>query len=177
MMEQWAEVPGYEGIYEISNQGNLRRLFRRKGARDDKVRPGIRRGYWGVTLTNYEGVHKHYLAHRLLWAAFKGPIPNGMQINHKNGIKTDNRLSNLELCTPSENTRHAYDVLGHQRAVPPHVPGEKNGRAILTEKQVGEIRSLYATGEVSQQTLANRFGVDQTMISSIVRRKSWSHVP
>lgn len=175
-MEMWAAVPGYEGIYEVSTEGGFRRLIRRKGARDFKVRQAIRRGYWGVTLTCANGVVKHYRSHRLIWAAFNGPIPPDMQINHKNGVKLDNSLSNLELCTPSENTRHALDVLGHKNAPPPHVPGIRNGRALVTEHQVREIRFLYATGELSQEALGKRYGMKQTTVSQIILRKSWSHI-
>jgi hypothetical protein len=175
-MDKWAAVPGYEGIYEVSTDGVFRRLIKRKGARDFKVRQAIRRGYWGVTLTCANGVVKHYRSHRLIWAAFNSPIPPGMQINHKNGAKLDNSLSNLELCTASENTRHAYEVLGHQYTVPPHVPGIKNGRALVTEHQVREIRSLYATGELSQEALGKRYGMKQTTVSQIILRKSWSHI-
>lgn len=176
MVEQWTAVPGYEGIYEVSTEGTFRRLIKRKGARDFNVRAGVRRGYSGVSLTCQNGVLKHYLAHRLVWAAFNGPIPPGMQINHKNGIKQDNRLSNLEVCTPSQNTRHALDVLGHKNAPPPHVPGIKNGRALVTEDQVREIRSLYATGDYSQEALGKRYGMKQTTVSQIILRKSWPHI-
>jgi hypothetical protein len=63
-------------------------------------------------------------AHRMVWEAVHGPIPEGLQINHKNGVKTDNRIENLELVTASENTAHAYR-LGLICA-----KGERNGRAI-----------------------------------------------
>ena len=62
--------------------------------------------------------------HRVIWEAVNGPIPEGMQINHINGIKWDNRLANLELVTQSENTKHAY-AIGLCCA-----KGERNGRAI-----------------------------------------------
>lgn len=63
-------------------------------------------------------------AHRMIWESVHGPIPAGLQINHINGVKHDNRIANLELVTPSENTRHAYK-LGLRRA-----DGQFNGRAI-----------------------------------------------
>lgn len=77
------------------------------------------RGYVEISSAGMVG-----LAHRMIWESVHGPIPQGMQINHINGIKTDNRIVNLELVTPSENTKHAYR-LGLRRA-----DGEFNGRAI-----------------------------------------------
>jgi hypothetical protein len=78
-----------------------------------------RRGYVEICSAGMVG-----LAHRMIWESVHGPIPDGMQINHINGVKTDNRLANLELATPSENLLHAYR-LGLRRA-----DGEFNGRSI-----------------------------------------------
>lgn len=75
------------------------------------------RGYVEISAMGYVDV-----AHRMIWASVHGPIPDGMQINHINGIKTDNRIENLELVTASENTKHAYR-LGLRNAT-----GENNGR-------------------------------------------------
>lgn len=78
------------------------------------------RGY--VTLHN--GPKHIGYVHRLIWEHVHGPIPPGMQINHINGVKDDNRIANLELVTPSENSLHSYRI-GHSRA-----DGEHNGRSI-----------------------------------------------
>lgn len=78
----------------------------------------------GYTQVSHGRSGFHMQAHRLIWEAVHGPIPDGMQINHINGVKTDNRIDNLELVTPSENSMHAYR-LGLSRA-----DGEHNGRAI-----------------------------------------------
>lgn len=77
------------------------------------------RGYVQISSMGHVG-----MAHRMIWESVNGPIPDGMQINHINGIKSDNRIANLELVTPSENARHAY-AIGLKRA-----DGEFNGRAI-----------------------------------------------
>ena len=73
-----------------------------------------RAGYVSVTLRVSKGVYKTKLVHRLIWEAFNGPIPEGLEINHINGIKHDNRLCNLELVTKSENLKHAVEKLGYQ---------------------------------------------------------------
>lgn len=125
-------------------------------------------GYLHVDLS----VNKHKyraMAHRLVWAHFNGPIPPGMEINHKDGDKTNNHPSNLELVTPQENTRHSIDVLKTTRA-----PGIKNANAKLTNDQVREIRSLAATH--SQSALGRQFGVHQGVIWRIINYKAWTHV-
>ncbi len=112
----------------------------------------------------------------MVWEAFVGPIPNGLQINHKNGVKDDNRLSNLEAISPSQNTRHAHEVLGYRPKPPPHVPGSRNGRATIKESDVPVIRALYAAG-ATQKEIAQRFGMKEGAVGCLVRGETWSHVP
>jgi len=104
-------------------------------------------------------------AHRLVWRFLKGPIPSGLQVNHKNGIKDDNRPENLELVTPSENRKHAFRVgLSDQF-------GERHPSWRLTNKQIAEIRNAYASGGFRQVDLAERYGVSRPHISLIISGK------
>jgi hypothetical protein len=105
-------------------------------------------------------------AHLIVWQSVHGPIPTGMQINHINGIKSDNRIANLELVTAQENSAHAYRT-GLTSAV-----GEKNGRAILRESDVRKIRSSV----LSQQALATEYRVSRATIRDVINGKNWSHV-
>ena len=108
----------------------------------------------------------HGLAHRLVWQHFFGDLPDGMVINHKNGIKDDNRPENLEVVTYSENMKHAHaNRLLDQR-------GERNPAAKLSNLQVTEIREEHATGKYQQQELARRFNVTFQAISKIVKGRS-----
>ena len=102
-------------------------------------------------------------AHRLVWHALKGPIPPGMTINHKNGIKDDNRLENLEVVTYSQNTKHAYKI----GLMDEH--GEKNPAAKLSDEAVKAIRLLYGTREFTMEAIGRMFGVRFQQISRIVR--------
>lgn len=105
--EIWKYITNYEGIYQASNLGRVKSL-ERIGARGNKRKEKIlkpkltRNGYYLIELyKNSNG--KFYLVHRLVWEAFNGQIPEGLQVNHINEIKTDNRLSNLNLMTHKEN--------------------------------------------------------------------------
>lgn len=170
VQEEWKPVVGYEGWYSISNLGRLRRDMPchtgtgiRNGHRHTQT------GYVAVVLTR-GGKAKPSKIHNLVMAAFVGPRPAGLVINHKNGVKTDNRVTNLEYVTPRENVLHSIAVLGNA------CKGSANGNASLVEDDVRKIRLLYATGNFRQVDLAAQFGVPQVQISQIVLRKQWKHV-
>lgn len=120
-------------------------------------------GYVTVTLTMHGKMYSRRV-HRLVYAAFYGTIPNGMLINHKDGVPSNNHVDNLELMTNGENVRHAFDVLGRRRS------GEK-----LVAAQVVEIRMSRAGG-AGLKEIAERFGVTEETISKIVLGKNWKHV-
>ena len=110
MKEEWKEIEKYPD-YMVSNMGRVKSLGRWvdrkcKGKRweEEKIlKPKIEKsGYQRVGL--WKNVGKWYLVHRLVYEAFVGDIPKGMQVNHINEIKSDNRLENLNLMTPKENT-------------------------------------------------------------------------
>lgn len=169
----WMPVPGYEEQYEASDAGEFRRISTRSGRVLDQPKPlrfGTRRGYCGVMMCR-DGLKTTHMAHRIVWLAFRGEIPPGIQINHKNGDKRDNRLSNLELATPSENTRHAYSHLGRKPAIN-RFPGEMNARAKLSNADIPKIFAARALG-LSQQKIADMFGIDQTGVSRILLKKSY----
>lgn len=174
MSEVWKPAAGFEGHYEVSNLGRCRSAKSTCGTRIGLVlRPGLSRGYQRVVLVNLE-IRKNIQVHRLIYESFVGPIPAGMQINHKNGQKADNRLENLEVVTPSENTLHGFRSLGRKPVKNPQ-PGAENGRAKLTEAQLPEIFRLRELGW-SQQRIADKLGIHQTNISRVLLGQSWNTV-
>lgn len=111
--EIFKPVKGFESFYEISNKGRLRSKDRiKKGFNGPELLKGrilkgsFARGYRAANLSK-EGTKKKISFHALVMEAFEGPRPEGYHINHKNGIKDDNRFENLEYCTPAENNAHA----------------------------------------------------------------------
>lgn len=103
MREVWKDILDYEGLYQASNYGNIRSLGNRsrKGVHIRKPRLD-KDGYLFITL-HKDGKSKTYRVHRLVWEAFYGKIPQGMQVNHINERKDDNRISNLNLMDCKDN--------------------------------------------------------------------------
>ena len=110
--EEWRDIPGYAGQYQVSDQGRVRSLLWRTPR---LLRPWfMNKGYKCVTLGR-KGNQNKCLVHRLVASAFI-PNPDPLyrdQVNHKNGNRTDNRVVNLEWCSNQENAIHSVNVLGH----------------------------------------------------------------
>jgi hypothetical protein len=110
--------------------------------------------------------------HRVVWEAFNGPIPVGMTINHEDGNKRNNSLSNLTLMTQADNMKHAWKT-GLIKNIK---RGESAGNVKLQESEVLAIRALYETGKYSQPKLAKQFHTCASTICDIVNRTTWKHV-
>jgi len=117
------------------------------------------------------GRSRKFRVHRLVWMAFHGEIPSDREINHKDGDKLNNHLSNLELVTTQQNALHA-----HRTGLMNPARGERVGSAKLTSGEVIEIRALYSSGEWSTRKLAPLFNVSYHQVWMIVTRKSWRHI-
>jgi hypothetical protein len=113
------------------------------------------------------------LAHRLVWIYFFGDIPDNLEVNHKDGVKSNNCPSNLELVTRGENIEHAYQT-GLREPAPTR--GEDSNLSKLSETVVRSILLDWQTGQYSQKDLATKYGQSKEQIHLIVRRKSWAHV-
>jgi hypothetical protein len=169
--EVWKNVIGFEGKYEVSSHGRVRRT---KTGVILKTRPA-QGGYYGGVIYNFEGKGITFRTHKLVAAAFLGPCPAGKEVNHKRTDKTNNRYDNLEYKTHKQNQQHAaaLGLLGTSHL------GSSNGRSKLTETDVVEIRSIPGIRHRTKAKLgkiAMVYGVSKGSIWNIVHRVSWKHV-
>ena len=177
MSVRWVDAFGYEDRYLASSNGEIRHKTPRAGAGVLKAFVGdCTRGYARVCICRRRPDggflrSRSELVHRIIWQSFNGPLPDTLMINHKNGIKHDNRLVNLESCTAAENVQHRFDVLGHISTK----RGSLNNGAVLTEADIPVIRSVAANGG-SKLKLAAHYKVSVTAIWKVVRRETWHHV-
>jgi hypothetical protein len=118
-LELWRDINNYECLYQVSSIGNVRSLNRSVYHSGNKSQSRIKgkllkprinnRGYWDLRLSK-DGKRRTHFIHRLMGEAFLSNPFKKSEINHKNGIKTDNRLENLEWVTHSENMIHAFKL-------------------------------------------------------------------
>lgn len=155
----WRAVPGFEGYFADQNGRIL-------GLKGRVLAPSFVDGYARVHMKG-----KNYMVHRIVMLTFEGPCPLGSEVNHRNGMKGDNRRSNLEYVTKSQNIRHSLDVLGRIRA-----RGEANGTSWITEEMVHAMRALYDAGGVTTRDIGVAFGVDRSHARRICTRQSWRHI-
>lgn len=182
-MEEWRDVVGYEGLYQVSNQGRVLStvvgIGRHSAPRILCQRPFRARPPWTkhncVRLLKH-GQRKYASVHRLVAKAFL-PNPNNYPVvNHRDGNKYNNHVSNLEWVTYSENNLHALRT--GLRRYPPAVKGEAHRSAKLTEDQVILARSLYKPNQKGSghKALAKIFGLTPTAMRQLLLGHTWKHV-
>ncbi|MBM6630318.1 HNH endonuclease [Mammaliicoccus vitulinus] len=168
--EIWKAIPGFEGLYEVSDLGRVRSLDREVIYKDGRVRI-----YKGEILKQYINTHERLKVnlskdnkaytkhpHSLVALAFIGERPENYHVCHIDGDLTNNKLTNIRFDTASQN---AIDIYRY---------GKKSGTGKLSIEQVLEIRQLYTTGKYSQRELAQEFNVSRVNINYIVTRKSFT---
>lgn len=181
--ERWLPIPGYEGLYIISDRGRARNINKARGTRVLRfMKPS--RGNSGYYIFNLrrDGVTRSFTVHRLVARTFLGEGFPGAFVNHINADKLDNRAVNLEWVTPQENREHAMRLglypsgAAHYSALHPGWrAGTRNGRSKLTATTVREARAL-ATAGWKPTRIGRHLGVTSTAIALLLKGKTWSHV-
>lgn len=174
-MNERRAIPDYEGLYEMDRAGNVYAVFAFRLLKPGRLNSTrMHPQSYVTTVLTKDGVGKTRTIHRLLMLTFN-PIENSrqMEVNHIDGNRSNNALSNLEWCTHSENMKHSHYVLKNFMKGQAH--GEQVGGAKLTAEKVLEIRRL-CSGGVARKDLARQFGVTTVMIGHIVRRRYWKHI-
>lgn len=124
-MVEWRKVPGYEGLYEVSSDGQVRSLGRKttRGYRKGRIlKPYLRpdNGRLQVELIDAQGVRRSVRVHSVVALAFLGPRPHGLHVCHSNGDRLDNRASNLRYDTPKANVADTLRQGMHHQASKTH---------------------------------------------------------
>lgn len=163
----WKVIPAFGGRYEASINGEIRHIGN-KNIRKARVN---RCGYLQMNFSRNDGKGKNItvLVHRLIALTFLDNPNNLPEINHKDGNKQNNAVSNLEYCTASKNQKHAYKM-GLQKPL----KGEEHPSAKLTNKQAQEIRKIYKEKRISQQKIAGFFNVSLKTVSRVINGQRYT---
>lgn len=186
--EEIKDIKGFEGLYAVTSHGRVWSYPKGKGSshKGDWLSPYLVRGYPTVEIGVRRENRITAVVHRLVGYAFIENESNKPCINHIDGVKTNNTVSNLEWCTYAENNLHAYKMgLKSQKGVPRnfsinHIEYlktkqiEKNkSRRKLTVDQASEVCEIYATGMFTYTDIGIGYEVSRKVISGIVKGESY----
>ena len=163
-MEIWKDIPGFDG-YKISNFGNIKSCLTNKGkTKNWKIRTPVKtpHGYKRIILRKNKNPY-NWLVHRIVLLAFVGP--DKRQVNHKNFIRDDNKLINLEYVTSSENEIYSYKHGRKSRA------GNNSFVRKIDEKTSIKIRCESGL----LKNIAKKYKLSMGQISNIKNKKSWAN--
>lgn len=166
MTSRWVQVGGFPG-YWINSAGQV---LSRKTKPERLLKPVMKvNGYYQVCFWQ-DGKKSYRTVHRLVAEAFVPRAAGHLQVNHKNGVKADNRAANLEWVTVSSNILHAYRTKLHVKS-----KGDECSFSKLTTKDVRRIKRLLLAGN-GCLAISKLFKVHRCTINSIKRGDSWNHI-
>ncbi|MHB9029376.1 MAG: HNH endonuclease signature motif containing protein [Candidatus Latescibacterota bacterium] len=162
-----------EGYYSIDAEGNVwlekpRNLVRNFTRRIMSL--GNRNGYFIVAFS-FQGKRYEIFHHRIVYIHHYGDIPAGMQINHIDGNRANNHISNLEAVTPQENALHAFNVTKTRKDF-----GENNHNAKLTKRDIAHIYWDRWRLKKTYKEIAREYGIGITSVHNICKLQTWRHL-
>lgn len=162
----WKPVVGYEGLYEVSDLGQIRSLVRKR----IRKLASTRDGYCVVGLWKNKSV-KLKPVHRIVLEAFIGPCPAGMESRHfPDNSRSNNQIANLSWATKAVNSADKkYHGTVHRPS------GITNGCAKIDEDGARKVSTLRDSGR-TQQEIANIVGISRTQVRNILTGRKWSHI-
>lgn len=163
MKEQWRDVPGYEGLYRVSDHGRVFGVLR-----GGVLSPYLSNKERAMVTLYRRGACERVRTYRLVLLAFRGPPPKNTVACHNDGNPHNNHISNLRWDTTKNN--HA-DKYKHGTAQ----TGENHPRNRFTEQDVLRMREMRRFGAKFTE-IANVFGTAGTVVGRICRRQSWTHI-
>jgi len=161
------DIPGYVGRYQADEEGNIWSLPNCRYSETRLMRNTINRCGYKLVSINKDNKGKTFLVHRLVAAAFIPNPYNKETVNHIDGNKTNNHVSNLEWCTRSENQYHA-----HRTGLRKVLNGEQHGKSKLSESDIIKIR----TDTRSHRKILKDYNISQSTICQIKTYKTWKHI-
>jgi len=167
LVEEFRDIPGYEGLYQVSNLGNVKSLGNDRTRKEKILKPIETAGYFRVSLSNRERI-TILLIHRIVAITFIPNPYNKRCVNHIDCDRSNNALSNLEWVTYQENENHKKS-LGRQAT------GQRHGMSKLKDEDVLYIKSNYIRGK-NCNLLAEMFGVEKSRITKIASGTNWKHL-
>lgn len=171
---KWKPCPGLEKHYKISDCGEIIKTTSTHKTFPVGMTMKTQMGHRGYLhlCVSVDGVRSTIKVHRLVALAFlDAPPPNAREVNHKNGIKTDNRACNLEWCTRSENILHAYRM-----GLKDPMGGERSPHAKITAKQAREIMWRVKDNGETRIAVSADYGISMSSVSRIVRGSTWKNL-
>lgn len=168
--EIWKDHPDFIGLYKASNLGRIRSFYKYGGAAHGSfngiIKPKInKRGYYSFKPSK-DKIQKDWAVHRFIAQTFLSNPDELYTVNHKNGIKTDNRVENLEWASQTDQIRHAVD-LGLRKS------GENHRWASISKDLAQNIINEYKPHIFSQNYLAKKYGLSRGLVCAILTGKSW----
>jgi hypothetical protein len=169
LKEEWKDVVNYENLYYVSSFGRVKKYY--KNGNCLYMKHFLNQPGYPITTLFKWGARKNISTSRLVAIAFLSNFNNYPEVNHKNGVHTDNRVDNLEWCTPGQNIKHSYRELDH-----PRMRGSSNGNSKLTDDNVQEICDLLDNRDLTHKQIADKYNVTRALISAIHEGKTWLHL-